>query len=315
MKMFTILTPTFNRATTLPRLYESLLNQTEKDFLWLVADDGSTDNTEELVNMWIAQNKIKIEYYKLPKGGQHKALQLGYYKAKTKYLVKIDSDDAFLPDAIENYKNEWEKIEAEKNKKIINICAQSMYVNGEIVGNWRFPPDIKYIDSFWHEMVLKRNNHNELSNCTLTKILKEIYPVDYKFWLEDKTNIIDGVFAPRIGKKGTTRYINTIVQVVYSDAPFSSMRSMSTYENKFWKALIDSKYFLDENFTYFFWQPRYFINLSLKLIISSIICKVSFNDLINNIDSKRLKLFILILFPLGISAYIYFRFIKKKFWI
>ena len=62
MKLITIFTPTFNRKEQLKVLYASLCNQTNKDFIWLIVDDGSTDNTEELVSEWQKQNIIEIKY-------------------------------------------------------------------------------------------------------------------------------------------------------------------------------------------------------------------------------------------------------------
>ena len=62
MKTLTVFTPTYNRAHTLPRTYESLLRQTCKDFEWLVIDDGSTDGTAGLVRGWIEENRITIRY-------------------------------------------------------------------------------------------------------------------------------------------------------------------------------------------------------------------------------------------------------------
>lgn len=314
MKSFTVLTPTFNRADTLPRVYQSLQNQTNQDFVWMIVDDGSTDNTEAIVNTWIHEKKIGIQYFRIKKGGQHKALQLGFYKAETKYLVKLDSDDAFLPDALKIYSEAWCLAEKENNR-IGNITAMSVYENGKLIGGWTFPHSVKHIDSSWHEMVLKKLNNNELSNCTQTSILKEIYPMDFSFWLEEKTNIVDGVFAPRISKRCTTRYLNEVVQVVHTDAPFSSLRSMQTYDNKFWKVIVDNLYFLDENIEFFFWNPKYFIHYILKLNISAIICGVSLRDLFKKITSGKLKVWLVVFFPFSILAFFYFKTIKRSFWI
>lgn len=63
MKTLTIFTPTFNRAYTLHKCYESLKRQTSKDFVWLIIDDGSSDNTKELVDKWINENEVEIRYY------------------------------------------------------------------------------------------------------------------------------------------------------------------------------------------------------------------------------------------------------------
>jgi len=60
---FTVFTPTYNRAHTLPRVYESLKHQTFRDFEWLIVDDGSTDNTKELVEVWQKENLFPIRYF------------------------------------------------------------------------------------------------------------------------------------------------------------------------------------------------------------------------------------------------------------
>jgi glycosyltransferase involved in cell wall biosynthesis len=315
MKLITVLTPTFNRSVTLPRVYNSLVSQVDHDFLWMIVDDGSTDDTEFIVKEWMNESRIEIQYYKIPKGGQHKALQLGYNKAETKYLIKIDSDDALTPDAIQTYKRAWQSVEMNNEIKIGNIAALSISQNNEIVGKWRFPSNVGQIDSDWFEMVLKWNNHNDMSGCTMTSVLKEIYPADYSFWHEDKTNIIDGVFLPRISRKYKTRYINKALQIIYFDAPFSSLRSMNSYKNKFWKVVIDNKYFLDENIDYLFWQPGYYIRMILKLTISSIICKVKLKELFGNIESNFLMFLIVLLYPVSILSYVYYKFIRRQFWI
>lgn len=65
-----IFTPTYNRAYTLTRLYNSLVSQTCDDFSWLVVDDGSTDNTESLIQSFIAEGRIHIRYKKTENGGK-----------------------------------------------------------------------------------------------------------------------------------------------------------------------------------------------------------------------------------------------------
>ena len=61
-KILTIFTPTYNRGYIIGKLYDSLLSQTNKNFKWLIVDDGSSDNTEVLVKSWIAEGKIEIKY-------------------------------------------------------------------------------------------------------------------------------------------------------------------------------------------------------------------------------------------------------------
>ena len=97
MKTLTVFTPTYNRAHTLARTYKSLCNQTCNDFEWLVIDDGSVDNTEELVKGWIVEGRISIRYIKKENGGLHTGYTMAIANMETELNVCIDSDD-FMPD-------------------------------------------------------------------------------------------------------------------------------------------------------------------------------------------------------------------------
>lgn len=98
----TIFTPTYNRANTLPRLYESLRNQTCSDFEWLVINDGSSDNTDELFDVWCKEeNEFSILYHKVPNGGKNRAVNKGGQLARGKYFFIVDSDDLLISDAVE----------------------------------------------------------------------------------------------------------------------------------------------------------------------------------------------------------------------
>ena len=106
---FTVFTPTYNRAYILPKLYESLRVQTNKDFEWLIIDDGSTDNTAKLVEMWKnEENGFSIKYYYKENGGKPRAINFGIQFAQGKFFFMIDSDDYILPDTINKMFN-WSK--------------------------------------------------------------------------------------------------------------------------------------------------------------------------------------------------------------
>ena len=110
MKLITVFTPTYNRAKTLTKCYESLLEQTSYDFVWQIVDDGSTDNTEELVKGFISEGKIDISYVKKSNGGKVSAINMSLDITETELWVCLDSDDYFFPNAIETYAREYEKI-------------------------------------------------------------------------------------------------------------------------------------------------------------------------------------------------------------
>lgn len=106
-KMITILTPTYNRANLLENCYKSLINQTNKEFKWLIIDDGSTDNTKEIVDTWIKESIIEIEYIYKNNEGKHTALNLGFEKVNTELTFIVDSDDVLTSDAIDTITYDW----------------------------------------------------------------------------------------------------------------------------------------------------------------------------------------------------------------
>ncbi|MBE6470027.1 MAG: glycosyltransferase family 2 protein [Coriobacteriaceae bacterium] len=97
-----IFTPTYNRAHTLPRLYQSLVGQTCEDFLWMVVDDGSEDGTEELVNSWKREGAIQVCYFRVVNGGKPRAVNLGVSRCECPLFYVVDSDDYLVPTAIEH---------------------------------------------------------------------------------------------------------------------------------------------------------------------------------------------------------------------
>ena len=99
--LVTVFTPVYNRAYIITRLYESLCRQTCKDFEWVVVDDGSTDNIDELMHKFIEEKKIEIRYFKQPNGGKHRAINHGAQEAYGEMFFIVDSDDYLTSDAIE----------------------------------------------------------------------------------------------------------------------------------------------------------------------------------------------------------------------
>ena len=106
----TIFTPAYNRAYTLHLCYESMLRQKNKDFEWLIVDDGSTDNTKELVEKWMkADNGFNIRYIYKENGGMHTAHNTAYENIDTELNMCIDSDDYLTDDAVEKILSFWGK--------------------------------------------------------------------------------------------------------------------------------------------------------------------------------------------------------------
>ena len=106
---FTIFTPTYNRADLLKKLYESLKNQSFKNFEWLIVDDGSTDNTCETIQGFQEENIIDIRYIKKENGGKQRAYNVGVENAKGELFICLDSDDIYVENGLEIILKYWEK--------------------------------------------------------------------------------------------------------------------------------------------------------------------------------------------------------------
>ncbi|MBQ7896608.1 MAG: glycosyltransferase family 2 protein [Oscillospiraceae bacterium] len=104
----TVLTPTFNRAGTLGLAYESLCNQSCKDFIWLIVDDGSADETSTIVSQWqLRQNGFDIQYFHKENGGKHTAINFAAKHIVTDLVLILDSDDYLTADAVSTVLESW----------------------------------------------------------------------------------------------------------------------------------------------------------------------------------------------------------------
>lgn len=132
MAFLTVFTPAYNRAHTLPRTYNSLLNQSCKDFIWLIVDDGSSDNTEALVRNWQSiDNGFEIKYIYKENGGMHTAHNAAYEIIDTELNVCIDSDDMLAKDAVIRIKEKWQEVADQGYAGIIGLDAD---FEGNIIG-------------------------------------------------------------------------------------------------------------------------------------------------------------------------------------
>ena len=140
MIRLTVFTPAYNRAHTLPRTYESLCNQKCKDFCWLIIDDGSTDDTEQLVKGWMEKdNGFEIQYIYKENGGMHTAHNTAYENITTELYVCIDSDDCMAEDGVAKILKKWDEVKDSGYAGIIGLDAD---MNGKIIGK-SFPKSMK----------------------------------------------------------------------------------------------------------------------------------------------------------------------------
>src|SRR5574344_1570411 len=130
--MITVFTPTYNRGHLLQRLYESLCRQTFKDFEWLIVDDGSTDNTADIVKPFIDGKCIHVRYIKQENGGKHRAINHGVREAKGDLFFIVDSDDTIPNNSLNIIYHQYQAIK--RNPIFAGIVGYIAHRTGEIVG-------------------------------------------------------------------------------------------------------------------------------------------------------------------------------------
>ena len=191
MKKITVFTPTYNRAYLLPNLYDSLCRQKNKDFIWLIIDDGSSDNTKTVVDNWIAEGKVEIEYHFKKNGGMHSAHNVAYDIITTELNMCIDSDDYLTENAIDIILKYWDQ---NKSDKYAGILGLDIYKNGKIVSNKTFPANL--MSGKYYELKGKYGLVGDIKFVYRTEVIKKypkypefegekFTPLGYKYLLID----------------------------------------------------------------------------------------------------------------------------------
>lgn len=271
----TIFTPTYNRKIELKRLYNSLLKQTCKDFMWLVVDDGSTDNTVELLENIKKENKIKFKYIVQKNRGKYIAHNTGVRECATEYFLCVDSDDFLASNAV---------------NRIIDIINSGKIDSADLIGFF-FPRkyedvDNKIMDRFSNKkldiMDLKFNldKNIECSIVIKTSFLKNklFIELDEKFMSEE-------VLYTELAKDGKFLFLNM------DNLYFSEYLETGLTKNisRLWKNNFDSTMILLKG-RYFYLSKYSFLKRfknRIKTIISlNAVCIANKKSIIKNTPSS-----------------------------
>ena len=174
MVPITVFTPAYNRADLLGRCYESMQRQTDKRFIWMIIDDGSTDTTRETVASWIAQTTdFEIQYYYKENGGLYTAYNEAIARIETELCVCIDSDDFMPDDAIEKILSFWEEHGCDDYAGIVGLDFD---LDGKVIGDPL--PDQKTVNLI-DLLTGKYPLHNgDRTNVVRTALYKQVAPME-----------------------------------------------------------------------------------------------------------------------------------------
>jgi glycosyltransferase involved in cell wall biosynthesis len=209
---FTVFTPTYNRAHTLHRAYQSLQTQTCRDFEWLIVDDGSEDGTEALVKQWQREALVPVRYIRQPHAGAHHAHQTCLAEARGELIIKLDSDDGCTPRALERLKHHWLAIPSAARAAYSGVTALCQNERGHLVGD-SFPESP--LDCSAAELEYCHHVHGEKWGCVRADVLRQFpFPTD-----------VPGNFIPesyiwvQVSRHFKTRHVNEILRIYWTDAP------------------------------------------------------------------------------------------------
>jgi len=292
MKTLGIITTTYNRDYCIHQVYDSLKTQNSKDFMWLVIDDGSTDKTKDIIDGFIKEGLIEIEYLWQPNKGMHGARNLAYQKIKTEINVIIDSDDWLAKNAVHKIINFWNQ---NKDKNIAGIISLNCRINGSIIGG-EFPDKIKKLTvTDMHDKLNMRGDKKFIYRSDLTSQYpypeiegENYFPASYKFRLLDL--------------KYKMLIMNEVTCVVdYNDnsATFGRINQYKTCAKGF-SLYRNEMIRISKN-------PKYIVKQTIHYIATSLFSKDR-----RFIKKSQKKLYTIILLPVGIAFYFYLKHTSKK---
>lgn len=204
---FTVFTPTYNRAETLPALYASLCRQTYQKFEWLIVDGGN-DNTHALVRDWSKSATFSIRYLQQRTTGLHGAYNEGAICARGELFLTMHSDDSCVPETLEHLRNHWTSIPASKRNEYSGIWARCIDQSGEVIGR---SFGVEWLDTTYQEMTFKRGMDAEMFPLVRTDVMREFpFPM-----LEGVRFVPEGFVWRAIGAKYKTRFIDTPLRKYY----------------------------------------------------------------------------------------------------
>ncbi|HCB96145.1 MAG TPA: glycosyltransferase family 2 protein [Ruminococcus sp.] len=291
----TVFTPSYNRAATLPRAFECLKRQTYKNFEWIIIDDGSSDNTQEVVEGFKKENPFfDIIYIYQENQGKHIATNNAVKICRGKFFITLDSDDACTDDALEVFLREWNKIPKEEQNKYYGVSCRTCDKNGKINGT---KMDVPYIDSNDLDLRFKYKITGELWGMIRTDIMREFpFPVveGYHFYPEN-------VIWHNVGRKYMSRYLNVALRYYIQDQEnaVTNVDRKKASKEKFVMHL----HYINDCWDYRKYCRKRYVEHLVAITRDGLANGYKFGQILGMVKTGPRKFFVLTLSPLGFILY------------
>lgn len=290
---FTVFTPTFNRAHTLERVYDSLCLQTFRDFEWLVVDDGSADGTRNLIDEWQVIADFPIRYIYQENQGKHIAINRGVGNARGMFFLTFDSDDSCVPEALERFVYHWCAIPLEQRPGFSAVTALCVDSDGRVVGD-SYPEEPLDSDSL--ETYYKFGISGEKWGFQRTTVLKKyLFPEGVK-----KSYVPEGIVWMQISRQYKTRYVNDRLRIYHTELVSISNR---TNRNNAAGGYLAYQQALNDHLDYFHFAPFVFFKAAISYILSSLYAGYSLNEQRKALKNRLARFLWWCAVPAGIGLY------------
>ncbi len=296
---FTVFTPTYNRAHTLIRVYESLRGQTFKAFEWVIVDDGSLDDTREIISQWQRVEWFPIRYFYQRNQGKHIAFNRGVAEARGELFLPLDSDDSCLPDALEKLYTHWMAIPYNQREIFCGVTGLCVDQTGQLVGD-RFPLDVTDSDAL--EIRYRYHVKGEKWGFVRTDVLRRFPFPD----LGGEKFVPEGVIWNVISKHFKTRFVNEVLRVYWcgSEDQLTHQENPSRFAigHAYWHMCT-----LNNELRWFIYFPLSFYKSAVHFSRFSFHCGESIKIQFRKLSPSAIALW---LFALPIGFFVYRRDIK-----
>jgi len=306
---FSIFTPVYNRGEEVKRVFDSLTKQTYKDFEWIVVNDGSTDNTDEVVKEIIEIADFNITYICFEhNSGKHVAQNRAVDVAKGELFAPLDSDDYIVPNALEILWNAWNDIPVSERKDNSGVGVHCMDQNGNMIGT---PYPAERVISNDLEMVFNYKIKGEKWGVIRTDIMQQFKNEEVKGHFLSESTVWYRI-ARTYSKK---LYLQQCLRIyeVHDDSVTKKMKNAFDYNIE--STIVSECIYMNE---FYHWFLKYQVKnairmpvaLTYKCIINNKSVLIGKDALIKKVNPFMCK--ILILITSGYKAVWKVKCIKRK---
>jgi glycosyltransferase involved in cell wall biosynthesis len=300
---FTVFTPTYNRAHTLHRVFDSLSAQTFRDFEWLVVDDGSTDNTPQLIDHWAKVSAFPIRYFWQENSGRHIADNVAIRESRGKILAGVDSDDALLPNALERISRHWQEIPESERDQFAAIVGHCCDQKGRLIGR-KFPTSP--FDTNYREFVFI---HGRFGGQKWDASRSDISRLYLSPEIEGTNYVPEAVTGLQAARTYKIRCVNEVFRMYYIDDTATGV-TLTSRRNVARSAAGRTYYYLwllNHEMEYFRRAPTPFLKAAAMLPVVACYNGRPLGEVLRQLENWRAKLLLLAVLPMSLLLGIYLK--------